>query len=163
MLPVKLTPNSPVIPNVLTLVQQAFAFMETRINPSSSMHRLTVEAIKEHCTSGEVWTLGERPAACVFLRAKETCLYMGKLAVRQDRRGQGLARQLVELAERRAKAKGFSVLELETRIELVENHATFGRFGFVKTGEGTHHGFDRPTYIVMQKALDASALQQVDR
>ena len=42
------------------------------------------------------------------------------------------------------------MLELSTRIELVENHATFARMGFAKTAETAHEGFDRPTSIVMR-------------
>ena len=41
-------------------------------------------------------------------------------------------------------------LELQTRIELTENQATFGRMGFVKTAETAHEGFDRPTSITMR-------------
>lgn len=152
-LPARLSPDSPLFPNVLTLIQDAFAYMAPRIDPPSSMHRLTVESIKEHCKTGEVWVIGDRPDACIFLRSKSDCLYMGRLAVREDMRGKGLAKSLIQLAEQRAVEHGFAVLELETRIELTENHRTFERMGFVKTGDGTHEGFDRPTYIIMRKPI----------
>jgi hypothetical protein len=42
------------------------------------------------------------------------------------------------------------MLELETRIELTENHAAFARMGFIKTAETSHEGFDRTTSIVMR-------------
>ena len=70
-----------------------------------------------------------------------------------SKRGTGLARQLVDLAGTRARALGFDILELKTRVELVENHAAFARLGFVKTGEAAHPGYDRPTSIIMQKRL----------
>ncbi|SLN34598.1 hypothetical protein ROH8110_01726 [Roseovarius halotolerans] len=50
---------------------------------------------------------------------------------------------------------GLSGLELETRIELTENHETFRRLGFVKSGEGAHKGFERSTYIIMRKNIAA--------
>ena len=35
-------------------------------------------------------------------------------------------------------------LELETRIELTENHAAFAALGYVKTGKTAPSGYDRP-------------------
>lgn len=57
-------------------------------------------------------------------------------------------------AEDFGRESGRAVLELDTRIELTENHATFAALGFVKTGEDAHDGYDRPTFITMQKPLD---------
>jgi len=91
--------------------------------------------------------------AVVFLTVKPGRLYLGKLAVDASMRGQGLARRLVAQAETRARILGLPVVELETRVELVENHATFARLGFAKTGETAHPGYDRPTSITMQKRL----------
>src|SRR6185295_4788841 len=48
---------------------------------------------------------------------------------------------------------GKPAMELDTRIELVENHKTFAAFGFVKTAERSHAGYTRATFITMQKAL----------
>lgn len=151
--PLRIAPDSPLIPSVLELVQREFAYMEARINPQSSMHKMTTHDIEKQCVTGEVWVVGERPDACVFFTEKTDCFYLGKLAVASEQRGKGYARQLIRLAEQRARAKGFSTLELETRIELVENHKTFQRLGFKKTKEGAHSGFLEPTYIVMQKAI----------
>jgi phosphinothricin acetyltransferase len=44
-------------------------------------------------------------------------------------------------------------LELETRIELTENHATFARMGFIKTAETAHPGYERPTSIKMRATV----------
>lgn len=151
--PKRLTPDAPAIPEVLDLLRRSFAFMEGRIDPPSSMHRLTEETIADQCTSGEVWTLGDPVTACIFLTPKPDALYIGKLAVDTPMRGRGLARVLVEWAETRAHALNLPRLELETRIELTENHATFARLGFVKTTEAAHEGYDRPTFIVMEKTL----------
>ncbi|WP_420411864.1 GNAT family N-acetyltransferase [Roseibium sp.] len=152
--PVQAASDAPIIPGILDLVQRSFAYMEPRINPPSSMSRLTAASIKEQCMSGEVWTIGERPDACIFLTDKEDCLYIGKLAVREDMRGQGYAKKLIELAAGRARCKGLPALELNTRIELVENHQAFQRLGFAKIAEGRHDGFSEPTYIVMRKYLE---------
>lgn len=151
--PVRCEPDNPALPEILDLVTRCFAFMETRIDPPSSMLRMTTESIRQDCRSGEVWALGTPPYACVFLKQKEEKLYIGKLAVDESVRGQGFARQLVDLAEKRAAEAGIQVLELETRVQLTENHETFQRLGFQKTGEGTHEGYSEPTFIIMQKSL----------
>jgi ribosomal protein S18 acetylase RimI-like enzyme len=145
--------TDPELGQILALLQRCFAYMEGRIDPPSSLHALTVAGIAQTCDTAEVWSLGPPPQACVFLAEKPGRLYLGKLAVDPSVRGQGHARALVALAEERAKALGLAVLELQTRIELVENHAAFARMGFVKTAEDAHEGYDRPTGIVMQKRL----------
>lgn len=134
---------------VLDLIRRAFAGMEGRIDPPSSLHRLTVEGLAQ---GGEVWV--DAPLrACMVLTVKLGRLYLGKLAVRPDLQGRGLGRAMVEKAEERARALGLPVLELETRVELVENQATFLRLGFQEVGRKAHEGFDRPTSITFQKRV----------
>lgn len=142
---------------LLALIQTCFAYMEGRIDPPSSMHRLTTAALSQQARDGEVWVIDAAgaPVAGVVLSPRDTALYLGKLAVAPDRRGQGLARALVDLAATRAQAQNKPVLELQTRVELTENHATFARMGFVKTGETAHPGYGRPTSITMHKKLTA--------
>ena len=89
----------------------------------------------------------------MFLTGKPDCLYLGKMAVSGDARGDGLGRALVRIAEQRAEALGYTALELQTRIELVENHRIFAALGFVKTLETAHPGYDRPTSITMRKPV----------
>lgn len=149
----QLGPDDPALGQVLALIQQSFQDMEGRIDPPSSMHRLTVAGIAQACAAGEVWAIGAPIVACVFLTPKPGRLYLGKLAVESAARGRGLARILVDLAEARARESGVPLLELETRIELVENHATFARLGFRQVAEGRHEGFDRTTYVVMQRDI----------
>ena len=151
--PYRVAPDSPQVGAILSLIRKSFAFMDGRIDPPSSMHRLTEETVSRQAAEGEVWALGTPPVAVVFLTAKPGRLYLGKLAVDAGWRGQGLARRLVAQAEARARALGLPVVELETRVELVENHAAFSKLGFVQTGETAHPGFDRPTSITMQKSL----------
>lgn len=150
---VRLHADSADLGAVLALLHRSFAYMEGRIDPPSSLHRLTVAGIADNCDRVEVWAIGSPPVACVFLTPKPHALYVGKLAVEHVHRGKGLARRLVDLAVRRAAYHGLGVLELESRIELVEVHAAFAQLGFRKTAENAHDGFDRPTGIVMQKPL----------
>ncbi len=140
---------------LLRLVRDSFAYMESRIDPPSSMHRLTAESIARHAAEQEIWIIGppEAPVACLFMTEKPDCLYVGKLAVAESHRGKGYARLLINCAEARARAKGLPALELQSRVELTENHAVFAKMGFVKTGEDAHEGYDRPTSITMRRVI----------
>ncbi len=140
---------------VLSLIQTCFAYMETRIDPPSSMHLLTGDMISKHADTGEIWVIEQdnTPIACMFLTHKSHALYIGKLAVLDKHRGQGLAKQLINCAQTRALSLGITTLELETRIELTENHHAFEKMGFHKTDETAHDGYDQPTGITMQKEL----------
>lgn len=139
--------------SVLNLIQVCFSYMDARINPPSSMHKLTLADVALQCNSGEVWSIGDPIHACMFLTDMGESLRIGRLAVAESMRGMGVARKLVKLAEERAKQSGKKELELLTRVELVENHSAFEKLGFVRAGEGTHAGFDRPTYIRMAKQV----------
>lgn len=155
MRPRRLTPDYPHWEAVLALILDAFAFMEGRIDPPSSAHRLTVAEMAAQSGSGAVWAIEEqgRPVACLFARAQGDALYLGKLAVACGHRSRGLARILIAAAEAEARARGLARLELQTRVELTENHAAFARLGFAKTGESAHPGYDRPTSITMSRTV----------
>lgn len=140
---------------ILTLLHKAFAYMEPRISPPSSLHRLTTQQIETHATQHRLLVIEQAgiPIACLFLKLQADHLYLGKLATHPDHIGQGHARALVAQAERIAAQNALRVLRLETRIELTENHTTFARLGFIKTAETTHAGFSRPTSITMERPL----------
>jgi ribosomal protein S18 acetylase RimI-like enzyme len=138
---------------VLGLIQRAFASMDGRIFPPSSMHRLTVHDVSQQARDGEVWAIGEPVVACVFMMPRVDSLYIGKLAVDGAARGRGHARALVKQAEARARALGLERLELMTRVELRENHRVFKKLGFEKTGESAHEGFEQATSFTFAKWL----------
>ena len=139
-------------PPILALLRQAFAYMDGRIDPPSSLRDLTPEALTRQARVGELWIIGA-PVACVFLTPKPGALYVGKLAVAVSHRGQGLARRLIDRAETRAREMGLPELELQTRVELVENQATFVAMGFREVGRTAHEGFARPTSITYRRAV----------
>lgn len=132
---------------VLSLIRRAFAGMEGRIVPPSSMHALTPDGIAEQAVRGEVWVTGTPAVACVFLTPKPASLYLHKLAVDPAHQLQGHARALIGTAAARASALGLPALTLSTRVELVENHAVFRAMGFTETDRSAHPGYNRPTTI----------------
>ncbi len=137
---------------VRLLILDAFAYMGPRIDPPSSALRLTAESIRTSAESGML-LLAHRAddlVGCVFAHQKNDALYISKLAVSPSLQRAGIGRKLLEAARNEACQRGVGMLELETRIELTENHAAFARMGFIKTAETSHEGFDRPTSIVMR-------------
>ena len=145
--------------DALALLRASFQYMDARIDPPSSIHSLTVGGMQAHCRKGgEIWAMGRPLIACMFLTPKKAnTLYLGKLAVKEGMRGQGICRTLVDHAASRAADLGLSALELETRVELTENHRVFSRLGFTIVGAGSHVGYDRPTDFLLRKPISLSA------
>lgn len=106
------------------LIQDSFSYMETRIDPASYVREPTLDAKVRHCQTGEIWSLGT-----------------------------GVSRLLVEHACESARQLGHAILELQLRVELVENQAAFARLGCVKTGGSVHSGFLQPTSLTLQRRV----------
>ena len=140
---------------LLQLLHDAFAYMTDRIDPPSSLLQLTAELIAEKAHQETLFLAinGEELIGCVFARAQSDSVYVGKLAVRQDHRGEGIGRRLMQTSEQHARASGIAKLLLDTRIELTENHETFKSMGYIKISEQAHVGYDHPTFITMQKLI----------
>ncbi|AMS38948.1 GNAT family N-acetyltransferase [Aminobacter sp. NyZ550] len=140
---------------LLGLIMRAFAYMDGVIDPPSSAHRLTAASLRDKAGDevGFIATLDGRLVGCIFAAERDDVIYVGKLAVDDSARGLGIGRALMLAAERHAAERGKPVLELQTRIELAANHATFAKMGFVEFERTAHDGFDRPTSITFRKTL----------
>tara|TARA_B100000676_G_scaffold311865_1_gene383459 strand:+ start:701 stop:1189 length:489 start_codon:yes stop_codon:yes gene_type:complete len=141
---------------VLDLVLEAFAYMEGRIDPPSSAHRLTVEAMAAQTEEGAVFMAEGRDGTllgCVFLKPKGDAFYLGKLAIRPALQGEGIGRRLFEASIEEARARNLPEIELQARVELTENHAAFAAMGFREVGRTAHDGYDRPTSVTMRYTI----------
>ncbi|UXS32937.1 GNAT family N-acetyltransferase [Agrobacterium tumefaciens] len=141
---------------LLTLITSSFAYMDGVIDPPSSAHRLTLENLAEKARVEIAFVAldGDEIVGCLFCRPEPpACLYVGKLCVSPKAQGKGIGRMLLEQAEALARELALPALRLETRIELIANHAKFAVWGFVKTAENAHAGYDRTTSIEMTKFL----------
>lgn len=140
---------------LLALIGASFAYMHGRIDPPSSATALSAASLQQKALTeiGFVACSDDMLVGCVFCRPEVACLYIGKLAVLPGQQGKGIGRQLLATAEDIARQMRLPALRLETRIELVENHATFATWGFAKTAEHAHPGFARTTFIEMRKHL----------
>ncbi len=142
---------------LLALIMTSFAYMDGIIDPPSSAHRLTLDNLAEKARAEIAFVAleGNELLGCLFCRPEPpACLYVGKLCVSPNAQGKGIGKMLLAQAETLARELALPALRLETRIELVANHAKFGDWGFVKTAENAHAGYDRTTSIEMTKILD---------
>ncbi|CVI56774.1 GNAT family N-acetyltransferase [Agrobacterium leguminum] len=140
---------------LLALIMSSFAYMDGVIDPPSSAHRLTLENLAEKARVEIAFVAidGDEIVGCLFCRPEPACLYMGKLCVSPKAQGKGIGRMLVQRSEALARELALPALRLETRIELIANHARFAAWGFVKTAENAHAGYERTTSIEMTKLL----------
>lgn len=137
------------------LLSDAFAYMAPRIDPPSSLTAMTQADVAHKARTEDLFVIRDPdPVACLFGTGQSPEIYyIGKLAVAQSHRNRGLARALINAAADHARARGHSQLELQTRVELTENHATFARLSFARTGTTSHPGFDRPTSLTFRRPL----------
>lgn len=141
---------------LLALIMSSFAYMDGVIDPPSSAHRLTLENLAEKARVEIAFVAldGDEIVGCLFCRPEPpACLYVGKLCVSPKAQGKGVGRMLLEQAEALARELALPALRLETRIELIANHTKFAAWGFVKTAENAHAGYNRTTSIEMTKFL----------
>ena len=137
------------------LLDRAFAPMAARVDPPSSMTRLTRSLLAEKAGDELLLTCrsDDRQVATAFVRPEAGWAYVGKIAVHDDWRRRGITRRIFDLVEAHGHKAGWTYLELQVRVELTENLATFAALGFVETERTAHAGYDRPTSVTMQKRL----------
>jgi predicted N-acetyltransferase YhbS len=141
---------------LLTLIMSSFAYMDGVIDPPSSAHRLTLDNLSEKARAEIAFVAMDEGEllGCLFCRPEPpACLYVGKLCVSPQAQGKGIGKMLLQRSEALARELALPALRLETRIELIGNHARFAAWGFVKTAENAHAGYDRTTSIEMTKAI----------
>lgn len=142
-------------PGLLALLQHSFAYMAPRIDPPSSLQGMSADDLARKARSETLLLAqaGPRLLGCAFAQLRGDCVYLGKLAVADSARRQGLAGRLVDAAAELARLHQRPWLVLQTRVELVENHRTFAALGFAVVAHTAHPGFDRPTSVTMRRSV----------
>jgi predicted N-acetyltransferase YhbS len=147
------------VPALLAVIRAAFAQYRGRIDPPSSAEHKTVEIVRAELAQADavVAEADGRIVGCVFYRPVTndwgTSMYIDRLAVHPDARGQGLADRLLAEAERATRARGLAAMMLSVRIPLTELHAFYRKRGFEAVGTTTHAGYAQPTSMVFRKSV----------
>jgi predicted N-acetyltransferase YhbS len=129
------------------LLREAFEEFRGQLDPPSSAHGKTAEAVLRELQGGGalIAEVEGAPVGCVFLHPREDHLYLDRLAVLPSHRGAGIARQLMDAAEARGPVR------LSVRCALAAQQAYYARRGYVFHAHGTHEGYAQPTFLVLQK------------
>ena len=137
------------------LVRRAFAAQPRPTNPPSSALNETAATITAHLARGGGAVL-ERDgvvAGVVLWEEEDGALYISRVSVDPEYRRQGIARALVDEAEREARRRGIVRMTLGVRLELVENRQLFKSCGFEDAEFRSHEGFSEPTWVLMERWL----------
>jgi predicted N-acetyltransferase YhbS len=143
------------IPAVADVIRRAFAEYAGRLDPPSSAHGKSAERVRAELSDGGalVATQGQEIIGCVLYHRRADHLYLDRLAVLPEHRGQGLGRRLVAAVEQRAIELGLPRVRLSVRLALSENQALYERLGYHVQSYGTHPGYSEPTFVTMERAL----------
>jgi len=142
--------------SVAATIAAGFEQYRGKLQPESGAFRETAKGIAAELRKGAGAIVAERNGqivGCVMTKLMEGDLYFGRLAVRPEARGTGVAKQLIAAVEDEARRRGLPGVRLGVRVVLTENQRLFVSLGYVETGREAHPGFDYPTSINMRKAV----------
>jgi ribosomal protein S18 acetylase RimI-like enzyme len=140
---------------IAELVRLAFGAQSRPTNPPSGALEETAETILEHLVHGG-GAISEADGAfvgAVLWAEDDGALYLSRLAVDPAHRRRGIARALIDEAEREARRRGLARMTLGVRLVLEDNRRLFASSGFVETTLHRHEGFSEPTWVAMERRL----------
>jgi GNAT superfamily N-acetyltransferase len=142
-------------PAAAALIRGAFAAAPVAAAPPPSALRETAEGVAAILAKGGGAAIEDAAglAGVVLWEPRGEDLYMGRLAVRAECRGMGVARALIGAAESEARRRGAARLHLATRLVFTANRRLFAACGFYETTLHSHPGYDAPTFVDMEKPL----------
>ena len=141
--------------SVADLIRAAFAAQSVVTNPLPSALRETAETVAAALAAGggACAVADDRVIGAVLWHRQPKGLYLGRLSVASDARGNGVALALIGAAELACRAAGLDRLLLSTRLVLADNRRLFARCGFREVGLATHPGYAAPTSVDMEKPI----------
>ena len=140
---------------IADLLRLAFSKQSRPTNPPSGALKETAATIAEQLArgGGAVLEDGGVLVGAVLWTAEEGALYLGRLAVDPEHRRRGIARALIDEAEREARQRGLARMTLGVRRALEDNRRLFASCGFEETPLHRHEGFSEPTWVMMERQL----------
>jgi len=144
-------------PTVHALTQAAFATLHGEIDPPSSAHLETVDAVAAALAvgGGGIAEVDGEAVGVVRFKCEDNHLYVGRVAVNPERRGLGVARALLAFAERHAASIGLVETRLEVRRSLTGNVAMFERLGYTVVAEYPHPKQPASTVLMLAKLISS--------
>jgi len=146
------------------LTQAAFAGYEA-LDPPSGASRETAESVRRdlEAAGGALAWLDSRPVGCLRFVIEADHLHVRRVAVTPELQGLGIGRALMAWAEAQAIDRRLSRVTVGVRLSLPGNLGFYRRLGYEVIAEHAHPGYDRPTWVLMQKTFQARAAEQCCR
>lgn len=149
------------MPRAFELMRMAFDHQRRIVDPEPSIFRDdTIGSLSAAVSRGEqrliVALHRKRILGCLLCNpSKENPenYQFGRLAVNPRYQRNGIGGMLLEDVESWAKLNRFKRVTCDVRIALRQNVAFFENKGYQIDGEGTHTGFDEPTFYKMGKVI----------
>ena len=140
---------------IADLIRRAFADQPRPTDPPSSALEETAATILAHLGrgGGAVLERDGRVVGAVLWEEEDDALYISRVSVDPDYRRQGIARALVDEAEREARRRYLPRMTLGVRLELEENRQLFRSCGFEDLEFRRHEGYAEPTWVLMERRL----------
>lgn len=138
------------------LVRAAFAEYEGLLDPPSSAQIKSPERVRAEIADGGAFIaeLDGQPAGCIFWHIYPDHVYLDRLSVLPQARQHGLGLGLIKAVEQRALERGRARVRLSVRLVLTKNRAYYERHGYRFYRFGAHQGYDRPTFVILEKMLE---------
>lgn len=143
------------LPVLLRLIQAAFEEHRGKLDPPSGVFKETVESLRAKWNRGGGFIAyhEDNAAGGVLYEPEEGFMYLGRLAVPPEFRGQGVARALVETVEQQARTLNLPCVRLGVRVQLPRNRQMFEHLGYQVIRYDCHPGYTEPTMMMLEKKL----------
>lgn len=143
------------VSTLLSILIRAFEqFRETLIPPSSAFKETEASILKKlEQGGGFLACVDGQAVACVLYELREDYVYLGRLAVLPDYRGQGIAKALIQVTENIAQENTIGEVRVNVRSTLTSNQQLFESLNYRIIAQHKHAGYENPTYVEMSKKL----------
>lgn len=136
------------------LTQDAFEGYGSLDPPSGAIREVEGDVAQELADhGGALAEFGGVPVGSLRLRAEGDHLLVRRLAVDPRFQRQGIGRAMMAWAESEAMRRGLDRVSVGVRLALPENLDFYRRLGYRQVSEHTHPGYERPTWVSMQKVI----------
>jgi predicted N-acetyltransferase YhbS len=146
---------------LMSLIQRAFAEYQGQLNPPSSAHTKTPAQLRAELADGAALVAAHHgePVGCVLFHPRPDHVYLDRLSVLPHARGHGIGHALIAAVEQHTRVLGLDRIRLSVRLALADNHSFYRRLGYQDVSFGTHPGFQEPTFVTMERKLQANTIQ----
>jgi len=150
----QITLESPDQADVIQLIAELDAYQDT-LYPPESRHALDLASLKQaNVLFAVARDASARAIGCGAIVLGPEYGEVKRMYVHPQGRGQGIARRLLGLLEAHAKAKGCTMLTLETGPRQPEALAFYESRGFSRTGPFGEY-WDDPLSVFMRKPIES--------